>query len=320
MPALSAAMPALSVLPDGHLQIVDAAMPVPRRGEVLVEVTYSAINGMDAEVAAGEWGSQARRWRRQGPTLTGIEFAGVARSDGARIRSGQRVIGYSHVLKGPRTHRRFLAMPERDLQTVPDSIQDAAAAALVVGGLTSIAIFEGICRLKRGERCLIVGAAGGVGCYAVQLAAASGASVTVTASPADAQWLKSLGAHHVRIGRDDTMWRADDVFDLIVDTPAVLRYDDAARRLRRGGTFVSTHPEKQLGGLARSWFSSRRFGWLMVLRSNPERLRRLLDLAQAGTLKPVIDSIYPLADADAAFARVRARGKRGRVLLKMTPD
>lgn len=314
------AMPALSIRPGGGLEIVEAPMPSPSAGEVLVEVSYSAVNGMDVEVAEGGWTSYARRWRREGPTLTGIEFSGTACSDGARIRRGDRVIGYSHVLKGPRTHRRFVAMPERDLQTVPPSIDSASAAALVVGGLTAIAILENIRRLKPGEHCLIVGAAGGVGCCAVQLAAASGAQVTVTGSPGDTEWLKSLGAHHVRHGRGQDIWQHDEAFDLIVDTPALLTYAQAAPHLRPGGTFVSTHPEKDLIGMVRSWFSRRRFGWLMVLRSNPAALRRLLDLAEAGTLKPVIDSIHPLAGASAAFARVAGRGKRGRVLLRIAAE
>lgn len=310
-------MKAVSVASKGQLQVIDAPTPVPGKGEVLVEVSHSAVNGMDVEVSEGGWASYAKKWRQFGPTLTGIEFSGVARSAGRRIRAGQRVIGYSHVLKGPRTHQQFVAMPERDLQVIPASVTNEAAAALVVGGLTSIAILEGIRRLRPGERCLVIGAAGGVGCYAVQLAHAAGARVTATGAEADAQWLRSLGADEVRSGRGASLWKSGDRFDLVIDTPAVFGFGLVAPHLSPRGTYVSTHPEKDLGGIVRSWFSGRRAGWLMVLRSNEQALARLMALAEQGVLKPVVDSVHPLREAGAAFSRVAGSGKRGRVLLKL---
>ena len=76
-------------------------------------------------------------------------------------------------------------------------------------------------------------------------------------------------------------------------------------------TFVSAR------GFVRAALSGKRAGWLMMLRTDPERLRRLIALWRAGALKPAIDSVYALEDADAAFDRFAARGKRGRVLLKL---
>ena len=67
----------------------------------------------------------------------------------------------------------------------------------------------------------------------------------------------------------------------------------------------------------RAALSGKRAGWLMMLRTDPGRLRRLIALWRAGALKPAIDSVYALEDADAAFDRFAARGKRGRVLLKL---
>ena len=310
-------MRALSLGPDGKMIVVDADIPAPGRGQVLVEIHVSAVNQMDLQVRAGGWAGQVKRFRRAGPVLTGFEFSGVARSDGARIRAGQRVIGYSPVLDGPRTHAQFATVAERDLQVLPAALDDEAAAGLVVMGLTAVDILERLCPLRRGDRCLVAGAAGGVGVHTVQLAVAQGAEVVAVASGSNAAGLRSLGAAEVRAYEGGDWWREGDRFDLVIDAPAVSGFAQAAPHLAPRGMYVSTNPTADLAGFARAALSSRRAGYLMLLRSHPVGLQRLIDLALAGTLKPVIDSIFPLDDADAAFDRFATRGKLGRVLLKI---
>ena len=124
-------MPALGLGADGRMTIVEAPVPTPRSGQILVEVKVSAVNEMDVQVRAGGWRSQVRRFRQAGPVLTGFEFVGVARSDGARILVGQRVIGYVHVLNGCRTHAQFVCVDENDLAPIPEGLDDEAGAALV---------------------------------------------------------------------------------------------------------------------------------------------------------------------------------------------
>lgn len=310
-------MRALGLGPDGRMIVVKADRPVPGRRQVLVEIRASAVNEMDVQVRAGGWARQARRFQRAGPVLTGFEFSGVARSDGVRIRAGQRVIGYSPVLDGPRTHAEFAAVAERDLQILPDALDDEAAAALVVMGLTAIDILERLRPLKSGDRCLIAGAAGGVGIYALQLAWAQGAEVVAVASRSSASWLQAQGAAEVRAHEDGGWWRDGDRFDLVIDAPGRSGFAQAAARLAPGGMYVSTNPQADIAGFARAALSSRRAGYLMLLRSHPAGLRRLIDLALAGTLKPAIDSVIPLDAADAAFDRFATRGKQGRVLLRI---
>jgi NADPH:quinone reductase-like Zn-dependent oxidoreductase len=276
------------------------------------------VNELDVAVLGGGLGRQTERFRRLGPVVTGFEFAGTARSDGVRIRSGQRVIGYSHVLRGPRTHAELVAMPERDLQVLPDSLDEEAAAALVVGALTAIDVLERIRPLSAGDRCLVIGASGGVGAYAVQLASALGADVTAVAPSGDSEWLATQGASEVRAGRrPDEWWRPGDRFDLVLDTPAASGFAEVAPHLARHGTYVSTNPQRDLTGLARAAFTRRRAGWLMLLRSNRAGLQRMVDLAAAGTLRPLVDGVHDLDAAEAAFKRVAGRGKRGRVLLRV---
>jgi NADPH:quinone reductase-like Zn-dependent oxidoreductase len=293
-------------------------MPRPGRGQVLVEVLLSAVNEMDVQVRAGGWPAQVRRFRRAGPVLTGFELVGVARSNGRRIRAGQRVIGYSHVLNGARTHAAFVAMNENDMIGIPDSLDDEGAAALVVMGLTAVEVLERIRPLGKGDRCLVIGAAGGVGVYATQLAAWQGAEVTAVCSEANAEWIRALGAANVRISEGGERFMAGDAFDLVLDTPAVSRFSEAAPHLAANGVYVSTNPTNDIGGFAQALVSGRRAGWLMMLATDPDRLSRLVELQAAGALRPVIDSVHGIADADVAFDRFATRGKRGRVLLRIS--
>ncbi len=296
-------------------RVVDAPVPVPAPGQILVEVRVSAVNEMDVQVRAGGWARQVSAFRKAGPVLTGFEFAGVARSDGARIAAGQRVIGYSPVLNGPRTHAQFALIDERHVEPIPDDLNDEDAAALAVMGLTAIEVLERIRPLQPDQRTLVIGAAGGVGIYSVQLAASQGAVVSAVAGGDNAAWLAGQGAADVR--SREAPYRAGDRFDLVLDAAGKSSFAQAAPHLARGGTYVSTNPTGDLGGFVRAALSGKRAGWLMMLRTDPERLRRLIALWRAGALKPAIDSVYALEDADAAFDRFAARGKRGRVLLKL---
>jgi len=296
-------------------RVAEVPVPRPGPGQILVEVKVAGVNEMDVEVRAGGWEAQVKRFRRSGPVLTGFEFAGIARTDGQRIRAGQRVMGYSPVLDGPRTHAQFAAVPESGVLAVPDTLSDEAAAALCIMGLTAIEVLERICPVRPGQRCLVIGAAGGFGAYAVQLAASRGAEVTAAASAASEAWVRAQGAHVFRPYETSPAALPGDAWDLIIDTPARLSFRAAAPLLTRRGMYVSSNPLSDVGGLLRSAVSLRRAGFLMMLKTSPPRLARLVELAEAGILRPVIDSVFDLAEADAAFDRFATRGKQGRVLL-----
>lgn len=298
-------------------RIVDAPVPKPKPGQILVEVTAAGINEMDVEVRAGGWAAQVKRFRRDGPVLSGFEFAGIARTSGKRIRAGQRVMGYSPVLNGPRVHAQFAAVPESSILAIPDSLSDESAAALCVMGLTAVEVLERLCPLSPAQSCLVIGAAGGFGVYAVQLAASRGAYVTAVASAANESWVRAQGAQEFRAYETAPALQPDDAYDLIIDTPAHLSFRAAAPGLSRSGMYVSSNPTSDLAGLARSSISSRRAGFLMMLKTSPSRLTRLADLAENGTLRAAIDSVFDIAEADKAFDRFATRGKQGRVLLRI---
>lgn len=311
-------MRALAVNPAQQASsVVEAPVPTPKAGQILVEIAVTGVNEMDAQVRKGGWAGQVKRFRKDGPVLSGFEFAGVARSSGRRIREGQRVMGYSPVLDGPRCHAQFAAAPEAGMIAIPDSLTDEAAAALCVMGLTAVEVLERICPVTSGQKVLVIGAAGGFGAYAVQLAAHRGAEVTAVASAANAAWALGQGAARVRPYETGSAFLAGDAFDLVIDAPAKAGFAEAEPFLAKRGMYVSNNPTADVAGFARAALSPRRAGYLMMLKTDARRLGRLVALAEAGALRPVIDSAFPLGEADAAFDRFETRGKQGRVLLRV---
>jgi NADPH:quinone reductase-like Zn-dependent oxidoreductase len=311
-------MQALAVDTDRRAsRIVETSVPTPKPGQILVSISVAGVNEMDAQVRRGGWRSQVKAFRKAGPVLTGFEFAGIARSDGRRIRAGQRVMGYSPVLDGPRVHAQMAAVPESGLIAIPDTLSDEAAAALCVMGLTAVEVLERICPVTAGQRVLVIGAAGGFGAYSVQLAATRGAEVTAVASGANGPFVLEQGAAHVRPHEAGPPFQTGDAFDLVIDAAGKASFAAAEPFLTRRGMYVSSHPTGDVAGFAQAALSSRRAGYLMMLKTDPKRLARLVALAETRALRPVIDSIHALNEADAALDRFETPGKQGRVLLRL---
>lgn len=129
--------------------------------------------------------------------------------------------------------------------------------------------------------------------------------------------LLSQGADHVRPYEVGPALQRGDAFHLIIDAPARLSFREAEPFLARRGMYVSSNPTADVAGFARAALSQRRAGYLMMLKTDPERLARLVVLAQDRALRPAIDSVFDLGQADAAFDRFETRGKEGRVLLRL---
>jgi NADPH:quinone reductase len=302
---------------SSRMAVMEIPVPAPAPGQVLVQVKVSAVNEMDVQVRAGGWARCARKFLKQGPVVSGFEFAGIARSDGRRVRDGDRVIGYVHVLKGPRTHAEYVCVDENDIGVIPLAMPFDQAAALVVMGLTAIEILERLKPLGNGRRALIIGAAGGVGSYSLQLAKSQGAHVTAVCSSKNAGWVRSMGADQVRVYESEPTFRDGDRYDLVVDTPCKASFVESMNFMGRRGMYVCTNPPGDVKGFMRAALSLRSAGYLMMLTTTPAKLHRLIELFHAGALKPVVDSRYPLSAANEAFDKFGTSGKQGRVLLTM---
>ena len=290
----------------------DLTRPEPSGGEVLVRVSHATVNGHEFALAADPL-TRLLAWLRRAPgaVRTGLEFAGVVESDGETFRAGEAVMGYVDMIAGWRPHAEFVAIPEAYLAPVPAGVSLERASTLPMSGLTALAAVRDLARLGAGRSMLLLGATGGVGVLAVQIARKLGASVTAVASARHHAALQRLGATHTIDYRKTPVSELEGPFDAVLDFSTTLRMSEVAHLLAPEGVFIPADPIRNL----RDVLFSRRTRWLMVDRGDGPRLRELGQWVADGDLELVLDEVFPLSDWEQAVERGHARGRLGRTVL-----
>ncbi|MDQ0596378.1 NADPH:quinone reductase-like Zn-dependent oxidoreductase [Streptomyces canus] len=284
-----------------------------------MSVEASSVNGHDVLVRAGELKIVSGR---RFPIGVGLDFAGVVAATGADVkdyRVGERVWGMVHPRQRHTTGgaAEYVVVPADRIVPAPASISPVDAASLVVAGATALIALRDTVHVVSGERVLVRGAAGGVGTAAVQLAHALGCHVTALARDRHAQVLTDLGADEVL---DYGSTTSDQIgpFDVIVDTVGS-ELKCYRRRLTKGGRMVTVG--LSAGALAAiaasSVYGARR---IRTFSANPETamLRDLADHVTSGALRPVVDSVYSLADIAAAHQSFERGGGVGKHVVEVS--
>lgn len=290
----------------------DLARPEPRGGEVVVRVSHATVNGHEFDLAANPL-TRVLAWLRRAPgeVRTGLEFAGVVETDGEAFRTGESVMGYVDMIAGWRPHAEFVAIPEAYLARVPEGVSLERASTLPMSGLTALAAVRDIARVGPGHSVLLVGATGGVGVLALQIARKLGASTTVFASSQHHAALRRLGATHAVDYREVPLSALEGPFDAVLDFSATLRVSQIGHLLAPEGVFVPADPIRNLGDV----LFSRRTRWLMVDRGDGPRLRELGQWVADGDVELVLDRVFALSDWEQAVERGHTRGRMGRAVL-----
>ncbi|MGW1716410.1 quinone oxidoreductase family protein [Streptomyces sp. NPDC002156] len=295
------------------LRVNDVERPVPGPGEVLVAVGASSVNGHDVIVRAGELKMVSGR---RFPIGVGLDFAGTVVETGADVaghRAGDRVWGTVHPRQRHTTGgaAEYVVVSADRIAPAPDGLSPADSASLVVAGATALIALRDSVRLASGEKVLVRGAAGGVGTAAVQLAHAMGCHVTALARDRHAKLLTGLGADEVLDYGSTTSDRIGP-FDVIVDTVGSELHCYRSR-LAKGGRMVTVGlSAPALAAIAASSVhGSRR---IRTFSANPDTavLRDLADHVTSGALRPVVHSVYTLADTAAAHEAFERGGVVGK--------
>jgi NADPH:quinone reductase len=288
-------------------------IPTPQiaPNEVLVRVRASSVNPIDNAIASGMLKDMVEH---EFPIVLGRDFAGVVEQAGSDVRSlsvGDEVFGFVPGM-GPTVHNgswaELIAVPESVATRKPDDIDAASAGAAPMAAITALSALDAL-GVSEGDTVLIVGANGGVGSFAVQLAANAGARVIAPALPEDEEYLKDLGVSEILPREADIAALVharypegiEALLDLIsyapegFDTHAEVLHDDG-----RGASSLSAAGE-----------GSERHNVGAV--PSPENLQRLARLLEAGMLRVPIQQTYELeqaAEALHALATEHTRGKR----------
>jgi len=300
--------------------------PTPKDDEVLIRVRATTVTSGDHRVRSLElprgFGAIGRVVLGvAGPRqkILGSEAAGVLEAVGRAVtdwRPGEEVLAFAGIGMG--CHAELKCMKASGaLARKPSGLSFEDAAALPFGGTTALEFLRKG-EVKPGERVLVNGASGAVGSAAVQLAKHLGAHVTGVCSGANAELVRSLGADEV-IDYTKQDWSAPRArYHAIVDTVGTAPFSRSQRALEPGGRLLlvlAGLPEMLEGAWGSMTTDKKVISGPAAERA--EDLRTLLDLAERGVLKPVIDSRYSLERIAEAHARVDSQRKRGSVVITL---
>jgi NADPH:quinone reductase-like Zn-dependent oxidoreductase len=299
-------------------------VPVPDVGddEVLVRVHAAGIDRGTWHLMAGK--PYAARLvfglRRPRNPVRGREFAGVVAQVGGNVsalRAGDEVFGI-----GEGSLAELVVARARKVAPKPAAVSFEQAAAAPVSASTALQAVRDRAHVRPGQKVLVIGASGGVGTFAVQIAKAFGAEVTGVSSTAKIDLVRSLGADHV------LDYTAEDIpvdgrYDVILFIGGEARLRTLRRALAPAGTLVVVGGEdggrwlgmgRQLRAMALSPFVGQRLV-TFVNSENAADLVVLTELFQSGAVTPAVDRTFPLAEAPAALRHLREGRARGKVVV-----
>jgi NADPH:quinone reductase-like Zn-dependent oxidoreductase len=291
-------------------------------------VHASPVTQGDRRIRAGDFpgimatvGRLLMGWSGPRADVAGSMFAGVVEGVGSevtRFQPGDRVFGASM----DSAQAELLVIDSaKAVAHMPEGVSFADAAAVPFGAGTALPFLRDLGEVKPGQRVLIVGAAGGVGRYAVQVARHLGAQVTGVCRREQEELVRSLGAHAV-ILRGSTDWReTDGSWDVIFDTSDAFTLADARPRLTPEGRFLTLGLStwSDVWDLLRSSTSSgKRARWTVVMNDQAD-MEEVAALLASGAIRPVIGARFPLEQLADAHRALEARTLNGDVLVDVIP-
>lgn len=313
----------------GPFRLTEVARPVAGPGQVLVRIRASGVNPLDTKIRAG----QAAHARQPLPAILGIDLSGTVEEVGPDVtgfRRGDEVYGMTGGVGGNQgSLAQYAAVDARLLAVKPATLSLREAAALP---LIFITAWEGLVDrvgVKAGQSVLVLGAGGGVGHIAVQIARAFGANVYGVDAAGKADYLRSLGAIPIDYASEDVdayvaRHTGGEGFDVVFDTVGGASLDAAFKAVKRFGHVVSslgwgTH------ALAPLSFKAATYSGVFTLRPlltgegrdhHGAILREATKLAEAGKLMPKLDTrAFGLADTAEAHALIEGRGAEGKLVI-----
>lgn len=308
--------------PDG-LKLRDVERPVPDEGEALVRVHASSVNSADLEYLKGMSLIRVAAPFRPADRILGSDIAGVVEAVGAgvsQVEAGDRV--WADLSEhGFGAFAEYVAAPEAALAPMPDGLTFEEAAAVPSAAVIALQGVRDYRPIETGDRVLVNGAGGGMGSFAVQLAASMGAVVTGVDSADKLDLVRSLGATEaIDFRREDYTTRGQQ-YQLIVDVSCYRSVRDSQRALTADGAYVvvggSTPRVLQtaLLGPMLSQSSEQEMGLLMGKLNRRTDLDDLAGMLEAGTIRPAIDRHYTLAEVPDALRYLAEGSVRGKAVI-----
>ena len=309
------------------LELAELDKPKVEDNDVLVRVHAAAVNPLDWHNMRGlpyllRMGNGLHKPKN---SVLGVDVAGHVEAVGKNVtqfQPGDEVFG---LCKG--VFAEYVCGREDRLLRKPANLTFEQAAAVPVAALTALQGLRDRGQIEQGQEILIVGASGGVGTFAVQIAKSFGAEVTGVCSTTNLGLVRSIGADRVIDYTQENFTQSGQRYDLIVDMAGTHSLSDCRRALTPRGTYVVVGapsgrwligPDRFLKALVLSLFVGQRMA-PFITTANKEDLVVLKDLIEAGKVTPVIDRIYPLSEVPDAIRYLEEGHARGKVVITVAP-
>jgi NADPH:quinone reductase-like Zn-dependent oxidoreductase len=313
--------------PDDVLGLDEVETPVAAGDQVLVRVQASGLNAADWHVMRADPFLVRLRFglrRPRRPMIAGCDVAGVVESVGervARFSPGDRVFGEVGFTGGL---AEFAAAPADKLTVMPADCTFEQAAAIPVSGVTALRAIRDAGRVGPGTTVLLIGASGGVGTFALQIARALGGAVTAVCGPAAVELVRSLGAVEVIDYTAERYVDAGRAYDVVVNNGGTHSLGALRRTLTPKGTLAAVGGSQHgglfgPGGLAMRGKAVAPFVSQRIVavegESNEADLATLASMIEQGDVTPVIDRVYPFGEAPDALRYVEDGHPKGKVVV-----
>jgi NADPH:quinone reductase-like Zn-dependent oxidoreductase len=298
------------------LEVREVEKPAPSSSQVLLRVHAAGVNPVDWKIRNGMFRPV---FPPRFPYILGNDAAGVVEAVGPKVSRWN--VGDA-VYCGTRggAYAEYLAVDEAHCAGKPAQLSFAEAAAIPIAGLTALQMLRDKAEVAPGDRVLVNGASGGVGTFAVQIAAAMGCEVTGVASTRSLDFVRELGAARVIDYTQEDFTKQDARYDAILDVVPNKSFAACRRRLASGGAYVTTVP----GPGAIAWGLATRLGNLtgqarrcryLIARPSGADLEELNGLIESDQLTPIVDRTYPLEQVRDAHRHSEEGHPRGKIVL-----
>ena len=295
------------------LKLEDVPMPTPKENEMLIKVFASGVNSFDGALLTGKY---AKIFGTQLPWTPGYDIAGTVQKIGANIskfKTGDSIYAFISIPRGG-GYAEYALAKENQAALKPTTLSFAEAAAVPSVALTAWQALEP--NVHAGQTVLIQGASGGVGMFAIPIAKLRGAKVFATASTANQDFLKQLGAD---VAIDYKTQKFEDIarnVDVVVDGVGGETLKRSYPIVKKGGILVSLVGRVDQAELDKYGIR----GVALEAEYNGDQLAEIGKLIDAKKIKVVVSEIFPLAGAATALSKANAGHARGKIVLKVRDE
>ena len=314
------------------LRLAEVETPAPKDNEILIAIHATTVSTGDCNVRNFTFVTKSmlpiaklifgirKPWKAR---VLGTELAGKVERVGkhvTRFKAGDHVVASTGAAFGG--HAQYACLAETAAVAIkPESLSWEEAVAIPFGANTALYFLRDLGKIRAGQHVLIIGASGAIGSAGVQLAKHFGATVTGVCSGANVELVKALGADSVIDYTRQDFTESGNTYDLIVDVVGATTFERCQGSLKPNGVFLQNIME--VSDIVRVLWTAITGGKQIkggVAIGNMANMGLITALAQAGTLKPVIDRSYPLERIAEAFKYVEQGHKKGNVVISVTPS